>query len=127
MEALLSPFKSSGGRIRMAWRRRTYRRVDGARKKNLRVTRFGSRPPRLQWRRLLSPPVRLWTRLKMMLSFAGGSQLSRRERLTGGNKADRRSSKIGYTKTEFENRLIYEIYKSVVPSMELYPNKPMSP
>ncbi|KAG5614406.1 hypothetical protein H5410_014230 [Solanum commersonii] len=33
-----------------------------------------------------------------------------------------RQVEVSYMNNEFDNRLIYEIYKSVAPSMELHPN-----
>ncbi|XP_031108370.1 uncharacterized protein LOC116012835 [Ipomoea triloba] len=132
MEVVMNPFKFNGA-IKRAWRRRKYRRVEGTRK-SVKVVRFGSKRswrikavPKLRWKML--SPVKLWTRLKnayvkMMLSFAGnvgylgagaGNGIEQK-RIAGG-----KGKKMGYTTTEFENRLMYEIYKSLVPSMELYP------
>ncbi|XP_019173009.1 PREDICTED: uncharacterized protein LOC109168440 [Ipomoea nil] len=132
MEVLSNPFKFNGA-IKRALRRRKYSRVEGTRK-SVKVVRFGSKRswrikavPRLRWKML--SPVKLWTRIKnayvkMMLSFAGNVGY-----LSGGagNGIEQkrigrgRGAKMGYTTTEFENRLMYEIYKSLVPSMELYP------
>lgn len=75
------------------WRSRgKYHSLDGVERKNIQVTRFGGNKRSSIW------------------EFVSKRILKTRQ------------VKVSYTNKEFDNRLIYEIYKSVAPSMELYPN-----
>ena len=129
----------SGGLIKREWRRRRrYQRLDGTGRKNMKVTRFGKANGNSKriWRikaipklklKILSP-LKLWNKFKnaymsMMIKLAGNVNSLNNGNVFGAKRIPKaREAKLGYTNTEFENRLIYEIYKSMVPSMELYPN-----
>ncbi|KAG1368071.1 hypothetical protein COCNU_14G005390 [Cocos nucifera] len=138
METETFPIRFYRG-IRLYWRRRKYQRVDGSGsgKKAVKVTRFGSGRGgnRRFWRvrpifriRIKIPsPVRLLVRLRdmyvdAMLGMAGkGSALA----LPNGPEAlwDKRIPKSRPVRLQagsyFEQRLILEIYKSLVASGEL--------
>ncbi|OIT03067.1 hypothetical protein A4A49_00253 [Nicotiana attenuata] len=115
------------------WRRRKYHHLDGVGRNNMKVTRFGGK--RAIWRIKAVPklklkmfsPLKLWKKLKnayinMMLNLSGNvSYLSSGNVFDGKRIPKARQVQVGYTNTEFENRLMH-IYKSLVPSMELYPN-----
>ncbi|MCD9637716.1 hypothetical protein HAX54_021153 [Datura stramonium] len=122
---------------RSQWRRsRRYHRVDGTGRKNIKVTKFGGKSQKrtILWRIKAIPklklkifsPLRLWNKFRnaymnMMLHLAGNVNYG--DHVFGGKRIPKaRQVELAYTNTEFENRLIYEIYKSMVPSMELYPN-----
>ncbi|KAL3640413.1 hypothetical protein CASFOL_015381 [Castilleja foliolosa] len=119
------------------WRKITgYNKLSSSNnKRNVKVVRFGANKPRRPWRLRLAPrlrlarlasPMKLWCRfkdayMKMMLKLAntsGTGSVFGRKRIPGA-----RDAKMGYSRTEFENRLILEIYKSMVPSLELGYNK----
>ncbi|CAN4083170.1 unnamed protein product [Withania somnifera] len=114
-------------------RKRRYHRLDVTGRKNIKVIRFGGRSPKRTWRIIATPklklknisPLKLWNKFKnayinMMLQLTGNVKDGN---MFGTKRIPKaREVKLAYTNTEFENRLIYEIYKSIVPSMELYPN-----
>lgn len=118
--------------MKRQWRRRKYSRLDSAveNRKNIKIVRFGGKVKRRVWklRKLrfkFSSPLNLWKKFKnaymnMMLKLSSSvSALN-----TGGSFGTKRIPKartvpLAYNKTEFENRLVYEIYKSLVVSMEL--------
>lgn len=121
---------------RSHWRKRKYQRLDGNGRKNIKVLRFGGKNQKgtIIWRIKTIPklklkifsPSKIWSKFKnayvnMMLHLAGN--MNNENHVFGGKRIPKaREIELAYTNTEFENRLIYEIYKSMVPSMELYPN-----
>ncbi|KAK1357477.1 Phytochrome interacting factor 3 [Heracleum sosnowskyi] len=103
---------------------------DGRRKSVKTVTLGGSPKrswrmktvPKLKFKLILSSPMKLWRKLKngymnVMLNLGSSSSAdgSAQKRIP---KA-RQSSRVTYTNTEFDNRLVFEIYKSLVTSHEL--------
>ncbi|KAK1357480.1 Phytochrome interacting factor 3 [Heracleum sosnowskyi] len=78
--------------------------------------------PKLKFKLILSSPMRLWRKLKngymnMMLNLGSSSSAS-----GFGEKRipkARQSSTATYTTTEFDNRLVFEIYKSLMTSHEM--------
>ncbi|KAA8547773.1 hypothetical protein F0562_004202 [Nyssa sinensis] len=133
MEKLSYPI--SGG-LKRYWRRRKYRRLHSAIKnrKNVKIVTIGSGRRRF-WRikaipklRLrIASPLKLWTKFKnsyinMMLSLAGNVGA-----LNNGNGNVFRGKRIpkarhvpaSYSSDEFENRLVFEIYKTFMASKEL--------
>ncbi|CAA2953387.1 Hypothetical predicted protein [Olea europaea subsp. europaea] len=122
--------KSFNGKI---WRRKGY---SYSRLSTGKTTRFGSgSKEKRSWRikitrklRLkLSSPLKLWRKLKnayidMMLKLARntGSGIN----LLGSKRIPKaRQIPNGYSRTEFENRLVLEIYKNMVASYELGYNR----
>ncbi|XP_051126841.1 uncharacterized protein LOC127248521 [Andrographis paniculata] len=122
---IIAPFTGS---LRRQWRRRGYNRLSPSRnRRNLRVEKLGAgNTKRFSWRfrlgrklRLAASPARLWWRMKnayvnMMLRLGAPNAF--------GNKRipkAREGPPMAYSKTEFENRLVFEIYKSMVSSFEL--------
>ncbi|KAL2499453.1 Uncharacterized protein Adt_25003 [Abeliophyllum distichum] len=126
MEIIWNPL--SGG-FRRQWKRRgySYYRLSTANRKNVKVTRFGTGNTKRAWRikklrfRLPSP-LKLWYKFKnaymnMMLKMSINSGSEKTFGVKRIPKA--RELKVNQSNTDFENRLIYEIYKSMVASMEL--------
>ncbi|KAI5684322.1 hypothetical protein M9H77_05550 [Catharanthus roseus] len=135
--------------LKKQWRRRrsrNYKRLDSTieSRKNIKIVRFGGNPKRV-WkirkiRVKLASPIKLWQKFKtaymnMMMNFSGNigalnSSTGNNANVFGGGGGKRIMPKgdnnLGnnYDKTQFENRLIYEIYKSLVVSMELNPSPP---
>ncbi|KAL2531619.1 Uncharacterized protein Adt_04970 [Abeliophyllum distichum] len=127
------PSSSNGSFNRKKWSRNGYSRLSV--KNTGKSIRFGSgSKEKRSWRikitrklRLkLSSPLKLWCKLKnsymnMMLKLARntGSGISHL-----GSKRIPKSRQIqtGYSTTEFENRLVFEIYKNMVASYELGSN-----
>ncbi|KAG4120916.1 hypothetical protein ERO13_D11G172400v2 [Gossypium hirsutum] len=119
--------KSIPGTLKGYWRRRRYQRLHGGeviKKKNVKLTRIGARSrrfwkikaiPKLRWR-----PMKLLTKLKngymnMMLRLAGT------ENQFGGKRIPKaRKVALGYSCYEFDQRLVYEIYKNLSATHELY-------
>lgn len=66
--------------------------LDGVRRKNIKVTTFGEKKSSIH------------------------------EFISKKNRKTQQVDKVNYANKEFENRLMYEIYKSAAPSMELHPN-----
>ncbi|GMN28226.1 hypothetical protein TIFTF001_001968 [Ficus carica] len=116
------------------WRRRGYRRLDGAAKgrKKIPVTRFhGGPPPSRTWRMRASrrlrivgvslwrSPVKLLTKIKhayinMMLSLAGNVGYLNNDNVFGGKRIPKsRQVPIAYSGSEIEQRLVLEIYKAL--------------
>ncbi|KZV20387.1 hypothetical protein F511_41551 [Dorcoceras hygrometricum] len=118
------------------WRRRGYSRLSPTRR-SLKTARFGGNLKR-SWKvrvarklrlvRLVSP-LKLWHRFKnaymnMMLRLANGSHMANSGNLFGEKRIPKaRDLDVNYSRSEFENRLILEIYKSMVASLELGYNK----
>lgn len=117
--------------LKRRWKRKGYYRLSAANRKNVTVTRFGAGNTKRSWRikkfrfRLPSP-LKLWYKFKnaymnMMLKMAVNSGS---EKTFGARRIPKaRKPSLPHTNTEFENRLIYEIYKSMVTSLELGYNK----
>ncbi|XP_047939923.1 uncharacterized protein LOC125187379 [Salvia hispanica] len=123
--------------IQFARRRRGYTRLSPKNRGKMQVARLGGAPKR-SWRLRLAPklrliraasPLRLWTKLKnayvnMMLRLAHNSGSSNSTNVFGAKRVPKaRDARITYSNSEFENRLIFEIYKSMVASYELGYNK----
>ncbi|XP_051140652.1 uncharacterized protein LOC127258056 [Andrographis paniculata] len=116
-------------------RRRGYNRLSPPHRRSLKVAKFGGSrrswrlrmgAPKLRLIRLAASPLRLWYRLKnaymnMMLRVRLGSA----PEFGGKRIPEARASPVAYSRSEFENRLVFEIYKSMVASFELgYSKKP---
>ncbi|KAK6151018.1 hypothetical protein DH2020_015950 [Rehmannia glutinosa] len=125
---------SVAGSLRRQWKRRGYNRLSPTNRRNTKVARFGAANSKRSWRLRLAPklrlirlasPLKLWSRLKnayvnMMLRFANNSGSSNSVNVFGVKRIPKaRDAKMAYSRTEFENRLIFEIYKSMVASYEL--------
>ncbi|GFP85336.1 hypothetical protein PHJA_000677300 [Phtheirospermum japonicum] len=73
--------------------------------------------------------MRLWCRfknayMKMMLRLANASGTSNAANAFGQKRIPKaRDAPMNYSRTEFDNRLVLEIYKSMVSSLELGYNK----
>ncbi|KAH6799293.1 hypothetical protein C2S51_035777 [Perilla frutescens var. frutescens] len=121
------------------WRKRGYNRLSPTNRRTIKIVRLndGSKRswrlrlvPKLRLMRLASP-VKLWYRfknayMKMMLKFANITGTSHAAANVFGAKRipkAREAPPMAYSRTEFENRLILEIYKSMVASLELGYNK----
>lgn len=113
-------------------RRRGYNRLSPTNRRNIKVARFGA--GKRSWRLRLAPklrlirlasPLKLWYKLKnaymnMMLRIATNSGSSNSTNFFGTKRIPKaRDVPMAYSRTEFENRLVFEIYKSMVPSYEL--------
>lgn len=128
----LIPFK--GALKRQLTRRRGYNRLYTNRK-NTNVVKFGSVKVKRSWKLRIAPklrlavrmaaPIKLWHMLKnaymdMMLGLAnragtlGGGKTFDTKRIPQGRDAFPKGSG-----PEFENRLVFEIYKSMMASYEL--------
>ncbi|XP_057779586.1 uncharacterized protein LOC130998171 [Salvia miltiorrhiza] len=118
-------------------RRRGYNRLSPKNRSKMQVARLGGATKR-SWRVRLAPklrliraasPLRLWSKLKnaymnMMLRVAENSGSSNTANVFGSKRMPKaRGAPATYSNTEFENRLIFEIYKSMVSSFELGYNK----
>ncbi|PIN01712.1 hypothetical protein CDL12_25781 [Handroanthus impetiginosus] len=121
-------------------RRRSYNKLSPTKKRNVKVVKFGagttSRPR--SWRLRLAPklrlvrlvtPLKLWYKfknayMKMMLRIANNSGTSNGVNVFGTKRIPKaRDVPTAYPRSDFENRLILEIYKSMVASLELGYNK----
>ncbi|KAL8472636.1 hypothetical protein ACS0TY_029733 [Phlomoides rotata] len=110
-------------------RRSGYNRSSPKNRRNLKVARLGAE--KRSWRLRLAPklhlasPVKLLYKLKsvytsMMLKLATNSGSSNSTNVFGTKRIpESREAKMGYSRTEFENRLVFEIYKSMSSSLEL--------
>ncbi|WOG92897.1 hypothetical protein DCAR_0312174 [Daucus carota subsp. sativus] len=105
-----------------------------ARRKSMKTVTLGGSPkrswrmksvPKLKFKLILSSPMRLWRKLKnrymnLMLNIGSSSSAN-----GFGEKRvpkARQSSRVSSSNTEFDNRLVFEIYKSLVTSHELATN-----
>lgn len=130
MQILSNPFSGSSKRH---WRRRRYQRLHGAitNRKNLKTLRFRGGPqrswrikvvPKLRLRTAILSPLKIWSKLKnayvnMMLNLAGNVGHLNNENVFGGKRIPKaRQVSKGYSSNEFENRLVFEIYKALVAS-----------
>ncbi|KAM7520283.1 hypothetical protein LguiB_019245 [Lonicera macranthoides] len=133
MQNLSNPFNSSS---KTYWRRRRYQRLGGAtNRKNLKTVRFGGGPqrswrikviPKLRLKPVILSPFKIWSKLKnayvnMMLNLAGKVGHSNNVNVFGEIRIPkaRQVSKAAYSTNDFNNRLILEIYKSLMVSHEL--------
>ncbi|KAL3525491.1 hypothetical protein ACH5RR_013863 [Cinchona calisaya] len=134
MGLLANPFN---GNLKRQWRRRKYKRLNSSRK-NVKLIKFGGNKEKRSsaWKIRAIPklrlkfasPLKLWTKFKnaymtMMLRLAGNvGGMNNNGSVFGGKRIPKgRQVPLTYKNQEFENRLIYEIYKSLVVSMELNP------
>lgn len=132
MELLRKPIPGS---LKRYWRRKQYQRLNGEvikNKKNVKVTRIrgGSRRfwrikaiPKLRWK--IASPIKLLTKLKnaymnMMINLAGNVGHLNTDNTFGGKRIPKaRKVPIAYSSNEFNERLVYEIYKALVATREL--------
>ncbi|XP_059639791.1 uncharacterized protein LOC132282193 [Cornus florida] len=128
----------SKGSVNRYWRRRRYRRLDAANRKNVQIVRFGG-PRRRSWKIKIIPklrlmkraissasPMKLWARFKnayinMMLNLAGNVGALNDGNVFRGKRIPtaRQVPTAPYSNDEFENRLVFEIYKALMASREL--------
>ncbi|KAG6412466.1 hypothetical protein SASPL_125145 [Salvia splendens] len=127
----------NGSPVTRRWRKRGYNRLSPPNRRSLKVVRLNS--SKRSWRLRLTPklrlvrlasPMKLWCRfknayMKMMLKFANIAGTSGAANTAfGANRIPKaRDAPMEYSRTEFENRLVLEIYKSMVASLELGYNK----
>ncbi|EOY04092.1 hypothetical protein QUC31_017416 [Theobroma cacao] len=127
--------KTFPGTLKRYWRRRQYQRLNGEvvkSRKNVKVTRIGAGSrrfwrvkaiPKLRWK--IASPVKLLTKLKnayvnMMISLAGNVGSLNTENTFGGKRIPKaRQVPVVYSSNEFDQRLVYEIYKALVATREL--------
>ncbi|KAL0395911.1 UNVERIFIED_CONTAM: hypothetical protein Scaly_0039500 [Sesamum calycinum] len=128
----------NGSLVKRQWRRRGYTKLSPTGRRNVKIVKFGTgntTSSKRSWRLRLTPklrlvrlasPLRLWHRfknayMKMMLRFANTSGTSNSANVFGAKRIPKARDvpTAPYSGTEFENRLILEIYKSMVASLEL--------
>ncbi|XP_057984002.1 uncharacterized protein LOC131168501 [Malania oleifera] len=123
------------GNLKRYWVRRRYHRLDGSVKnrKSMKVARLGDGRRRRLWkikaipklRLKIASPLKLWHKLKdsyinMMLNLAGNvGQLNNGNAFGTKRIPKARKVPVVYSNDEFENRLIFEIYKALTASREL--------
>lgn len=110
-------------------RRRGYNRFVGTspNRRNMKTVQMGSAQrgwrikyvPKIKLKMVLSTPFRVWRKLKnayvsMMLNLGGNGNVFGDRRVPKG-----RQVRMSYSPTDFDNRLVLEIYKSLVTSREL--------
>lgn len=115
-------------------RRRGYNRLSPS-KRSLKIVRFGSGNSKRSWKIRIAPklrliklvsPLKLFLRLKnayvnMMLRLANNTNTSNSGNVFGEKRIPKaRDAPVSYSRSEFENRLMLEIYKSMVSSLELH-------
>ncbi|KAL8472635.1 hypothetical protein ACS0TY_029732 [Phlomoides rotata] len=126
----LIPF---AGSLSRQWRRRSgYNRLSPKNRRSMKVAQFGA--GKRSWRLRLAPklrllrlasPVKLLYKLKsvytnMMLKLATNIGTSNSNNVFGTKRIPKsRDAKMEHSRTEFENRLVFEIYKSMSASLEL--------
>ncbi|KAK8569186.1 hypothetical protein V6N13_107044 [Hibiscus sabdariffa] len=128
------------GTLRRYWRRRRYQRLYGGeaikKGRSMKVRRMGGRSPRrswkikampkLRWRAVIGSPMKLLAKLRngymnMMLRIAGSVGYLGTEKEFGGKRIPKaRKVALGYSNSEFDQRLLHEIYKNLIPALELY-------
>ncbi|KAK8588647.1 hypothetical protein V6N13_087551 [Hibiscus sabdariffa] len=134
MEFLQKPVP---GTLKRFWRRRRYRLNGGEtirNRKKIKVTRMGGGSGRF-WKikampklrcRMVDWPMKVLRKLKngymnMMLRLAGSVGYLSMENEFGGKRIPKaRQVALGYSNSEFDQRLLYEIYKNLIPARELY-------
>ncbi|KAL6507502.1 hypothetical protein OROGR_023697 [Orobanche gracilis] len=124
-----------GRRIKRQWKKRLYNKLSATNDGNVKIVKLGTSrnrdsKPRHPWRLRLAPklrlarlqasPLKLWCRfknayMKMMLKLANTGNVFGEKRIPDA----RDLPTAAYSRTEFENRLVLEIYKSMVASLEL--------
>ncbi|KAK9048888.1 hypothetical protein SSX86_030209 [Deinandra increscens subsp. villosa] len=113
--------------LNRSWRRRRYQRITRGNRKTSKTVALGGGNrrfwkikaiPRLRWKKV--SPMRFLIKLKnayfnMMVRLAGT------ENVFGAKRVPRRRLQAsgGYSMSEFQSRLIYEISKSLIASREL--------
>ncbi|KAL1824132.1 hypothetical protein ACET3Z_010910 [Daucus carota] len=107
-----------------------YNATFDGRRKSVKTVTLGTSPKRswrirsvakLKFKLILSSPMKLWRKLKngdMNLNSSSSANGLGEKRVP---KA-RQSSRVSSSNTEFDNRLVFEIYKSLVTSHELATN-----
>ncbi|XWS47600.1 hypothetical protein CRYUN_Cryun14cG0166000 [Craigia yunnanensis] len=133
MELLQKPFPAT---LKRYWRRRQYQKLNSEvinNRKNVKVTRMGGGSrrfwrikaiPKLRWK--IASPIKLLTKLKnvymnMMMSLAGNVGYLNNDNTFGGKRIPKaRKVHMAYSNSEFEERLVYEIYKNLIATRELY-------
>ncbi|KAL1824130.1 hypothetical protein ACET3Z_010908 [Daucus carota] len=118
--------------IRRSVKRRGYTKVsddENTERKNMKVVKFGANSNKRGWKvrvakklklKMKLSPLKLWKKIKtgyvnMMLNLGnGGASSFGQKRIPQA-----RQLQITYAPSEFENRLVLEIYKSLVASREL--------
>ncbi|XWS30758.1 hypothetical protein CRYUN_Cryun23aG0016500 [Craigia yunnanensis] len=134
MELLQKPIP---GTLKRYWKRKQYQRLNGEvikNKKNVKITRIrgGSQRfwrikaiPKLRWK-IAASPIKFLTKLKngymnMMINLAGNVGYLNTENTFGGKQIPKaRKVPMVYSSNEFEERLVYEIYKTLIANRELY-------
>ncbi|KAK8711928.1 hypothetical protein V6N13_147184 [Hibiscus sabdariffa] len=134
MEFLKKPIP---GTLKRFWRRRRYRLNGGEairNRKKIKVVRMGGGSQRF-WKikatpklrcRMIGWPMKVLRKLKdgymnMMLRLAGSVGYLSKENEFGGKRIPKaRKVALGYSNSEFDQRLLYEIYKNLIPARELY-------
>ncbi|WOG92894.1 hypothetical protein DCAR_0312171 [Daucus carota subsp. sativus] len=108
-----------------------YNATFNGRRKSAKTVTLGGSPkrswrirtvPKLKFKLILSSPMRLWRKLKnryMNLMLNLGSSSSAKGFGEKRIPKARQSSTTTYTTTEFDNRLVFEIYKSLMTSHEM--------
>ncbi|XWS75508.1 hypothetical protein CRYUN_Cryun01aG0095500 [Craigia yunnanensis] len=132
MELLQKPIP---GTLKRYWRRSQYQRLNGEVIKNknkVKITRLrgGSRrfwrikaKPKVRWK--IASPIKLLTKLKnaymnMMINLAGNVGYLNTDNTFGGKRIPKaRKVPMVYSSNEFEERLVYEIYKALIATREL--------
>ncbi|XP_073280546.1 uncharacterized protein [Primulina huaijiensis] len=114
-------------------RRRGYNRLSPT-KRSLKIVRLRSNSKR-SWKMRIAPklrlirlvsPLKLWWRLKnayvnTMLRLANSSNTANSGNMFGEKRIPKaRGAPVSHSRSEFENRLVLEIYKSMVSSLELH-------
>ncbi|XVF20723.1 hypothetical protein REPUB_Repub12eG0027700 [Reevesia pubescens] len=133
MELLQKSFPTT---LKRYWRRRQYQRINGEvikHKKNIKIKRIGGGSrrfwrikaiPKLHWK--IVSPIKLLTKLKhaymnMMIKLAGNVGYLNTDNTFGGKRIPKaRKGPMAYSSNEFQDRLVYEIYKSLIATRELY-------
>ncbi|KAL8123899.1 hypothetical protein AgCh_011777 [Apium graveolens] len=126
-----SPFSGSSKRYFRKSKPTGYNGTFDGRRKSVKTVTLGGSPkrswriktvPKLKLKLILSSPMRLWRKLKngymnMMLNLGSSSSANGlgEKRIPKARQA----SATTYTNTEFDNRLVFEIYKSLVTSHQL--------
>ncbi|KAL6324834.1 hypothetical protein AAG906_018361 [Vitis piasezkii] len=101
------------------WRRRKYQRLDVANKRNVKMVRLGGKQRRF-WRIRQIPKLHLKiiSPLKLLVKLKN-AYVSMMLNLSGSRVPKARQVPIAYSNEEFDNRLVLEIYKSMIASREL--------
>lgn len=134
MEILSNPFN---GTSKGHWRTRRYQQLDGPiiGRKNVKTIRIGGSRrrswriklvPKLRFKMVILSPLKIWRKLKnayvnMMVNLAGNvGHLNNGSAFAGKRIPRARQVKSTYSTSEFDSRLIFEIYKTLAASREIY-------